>query len=90
MWGLLPNPITWNGESKFTDVAYRLESLASDEIQSNRVVWTPDNCHQPETVEIIIPCRNRFVNLSVFLNHMHSFLRHQRRRYTMFVIEQIG
>ncbi|VDL95915.1 unnamed protein product [Schistocephalus solidus] len=88
-WGVSSNNNSWTGESNFTDIAYTLEDLSGDGIQAARVVWTPVSFNQPETTAIIIPFRNRAANLSVFLNHMHPFLRHQRRRYTIFVIEQV-
>ncbi|VDK71737.1 unnamed protein product [Dibothriocephalus latus] len=88
-WGLPSDQHTWSGESKFTDVNYTLEYRAGEGNQSARIVWAPVSCYQPELTAIIIPFRNRFANLSVFLHHMHPLLRHQRRRYTIFLIEQV-
>ncbi|VDL96683.1 unnamed protein product [Schistocephalus solidus] len=88
-WGMRTERRIWTGDSKFTDIRYRVEYLTGDAIQPARIVWTPVCCHQPEATAIIIPFRNRFVNLSVFVNHMHPFLRHQHRRYTIFVIDQV-
>ncbi|BHF75890.1 Beta-1,4-galactosyltransferase 3 [Sparganum proliferum] len=88
-WGAQSKSYTWTGESNFTDIGYTLEYLARDGPQSERVVWTPVCRSPPEATAIIIPFRNRFVNLSVFVNHMHPFLRHQHRRYTIYVIDQV-
>ncbi|VDN18361.1 unnamed protein product [Dibothriocephalus latus] len=88
-WGLYSDQVIWTGRSTFTDVAYTLENITRDDNQPARIYWTPVGCYQEELTAIIIPYRNRFANLSVFLNHMHPFLRHQRRRYTIFVIEQV-
>ncbi|VDK42890.1 unnamed protein product [Dibothriocephalus latus] len=87
-WGLSSDQLTWSGKENFTDLSYKVEYVGCKENQSARVAWTPVGCYQPELTAIIIPFRNRFANLSVFLHHMHPLLRHQRRRYTIFVIEQ--
>ncbi|VDN12379.1 unnamed protein product [Dibothriocephalus latus] len=87
-WGVPSEMSTWSGASNFTDIKYTLGYHPGNGIQPARVVWSPASCYQPEATAIIIPFRNRFVNLSVFLDHMHPFLRHQRRRYTIFVIDQ--
>ncbi|VDK89047.1 unnamed protein product [Dibothriocephalus latus] len=90
-WGLPEDQATWHNDSNFTDVSYTLERSRHDNNSSNAVaVWNPINCEQPETLAIVIPFRDRYQNLSVFLNHMHPLLRHQRRRYSIFVIDQIA
>ncbi|KAL7058360.1 hypothetical protein AAHC03_016955 [Spirometra sp. Aus1] len=87
-WGIPSGRITWIGESNFTDVEYRLEGHGGVNPMPAPIVWTPVGCSQPETVAVVIPVRNRYVNLSVLLNHLHPFMRHQLRRYTIYVIEQ--
>ncbi|KAL7058249.1 hypothetical protein AAHC03_016963 [Spirometra sp. Aus1] len=87
-WGIPSDGISWTGESNFTDVEYKLERHGGDNPMSAPIVWTPVGSCQSETVAVVIPFRNRYANLSVFLNHMHPFMRHQRRRYTIYVIEQ--
>ncbi|KER30570.1 hypothetical protein T265_03047 [Opisthorchis viverrini] len=53
-------------------------------------VWSPIECSPKQTVAVILPYRARDEHLRIFLNHMHGFFRHQRLRYTIFVIEQLG
>nr|VZI41573.1 unnamed protein product [Spirometra erinaceieuropaei] len=89
-WGLPKTQTIWQNDSNFTDVAYTLERPGTNDSPAATAVWTPVNCEQPEALAIIIPFRDRYQNLSVFLNHMHPLLRHQRRRYSIFVIEQIA
>uniref|UniRef100_A0A0X3NS45 Beta-1,4-galactosyltransferase n=1 Tax=Schistocephalus solidus TaxID=70667 RepID=A0A0X3NS45_SCHSO len=89
-WGLSNDQTIWQNDSNFTDVAYNLERSGRDESPTAVAVWTPANCEQSETLAIVIPFRDRYQNLSVFLNHMHPFLRHQRRRYSIYVIDQIA
>uniref|UniRef100_A0A0V0JAU1 Beta-1,4-galactosyltransferase n=1 Tax=Schistocephalus solidus TaxID=70667 RepID=A0A0V0JAU1_SCHSO len=61
---------------------------APKDTDSDRIIWSPVNCRPQQTVAIIVPFRNRYSNLSVFLNHMHPFMRHQQLAYTIFVIDQ--
>ncbi|XP_074646912.1 beta-1,4-N-acetylgalactosaminyltransferase bre-4-like [Tubulanus polymorphus] len=49
----------------------------------------PSNCVADHRVAIIVPYRNRELNLRTFLNHMHPFLLRQPIDYRIFVIEQI-
>ncbi|KAL7058244.1 hypothetical protein AAHC03_016960 [Spirometra sp. Aus1] len=88
-WGIPSEGIVWTCESNFTDVEYKLERHGGDNPMPMPIVWTPVGCSQPETVALVIPVRYRYVHLSVFLNHIHPFLRHQRQRYTIYVIEQV-
>ncbi|XP_050499794.1 beta-1,4-N-acetylgalactosaminyltransferase bre-4 [Diabrotica virgifera virgifera] len=52
--------------------------------------WHPPNCRAKQKLAVIVPFRNREIHLSVFLRHMHPFLRQQQLDYTIFVIEQQG
>ncbi|CAL8069102.1 unnamed protein product [Calicophoron daubneyi] len=51
--------------------------------------WRPVDCRPNETVAIILPYRDRELQLRTFLYHMHGFLRHQEVTYTIFVVEQM-
>ena len=44
----------------------------------------------PLQVAFIIPFRNRFEQLSVFLRHMHPLLKKQKLDYRIFVVEQVN
>ncbi|XP_074646690.1 beta-1,4-N-acetylgalactosaminyltransferase bre-4-like [Tubulanus polymorphus] len=50
----------------------------------------PNHCVADHRVAIIVPYRNRELNLRTFLNHMHPFLLRQPIDYRIFVIEQNG
>ncbi|CAG9829016.1 unnamed protein product [Diabrotica balteata] len=52
--------------------------------------WQPPDCRAKQKLAIVVPFRNRETHLSIFLRHMHPFLRHQQLDYTIFVIEQQG
>ena len=41
-------------------------------------------------VAIIVPYRNRFEQLKIFLRHMHPFLQRQQLSYQIFIIEQVS
>lgn len=44
----------------------------------------------PLQVAFIIPFRNRFEQLSIFLRHMHPLLKKQKLDYRIFVVEQVN
>lgn len=44
---------------------------------------------QSHQMALIIPYRNRFEQLSIFVRHMHPILRRQNLDYRIFVIEQV-
>lgn len=50
--------------------------------------WKPHNCHPQFNVAIILPYRNRDVQLAIFMNYIHPFLQLQNLDYKIFVIEQ--
>ncbi|BHF75871.1 Beta-1,4-galactosyltransferase 3 [Sparganum proliferum] len=64
------------------------QTFAPKDMDNGRIIWTPVKCRPQQTAAIIVPFRNRYANLSVFLNHMHPFLRHQQLAYTIYVIDQ--
>ncbi|VDK83083.1 unnamed protein product [Dibothriocephalus latus] len=88
-YGMPSEQGTWAGKFKSTDIQYTLEHLGGEGKHSAQAVWTPVGCYQREVTAIVIPYRNRFYDLSVFINHLTPILRHQRRRYTIFLIEQV-
>jgi len=51
--------------------------------------YQPTMCTPLTKVAIIIPYRNRFEQLKIFLRHMHPFLQRQRFYYRIFVVEQL-
>ncbi|VDN14525.1 unnamed protein product [Dibothriocephalus latus] len=71
------------------DLLYRLTHFDSaTEGATGASLWNPVNCTAQQTVAIIIPFRDRYDNLTVFLKHMHPFLRHQKVAYSIYVVEQ--
>ena len=52
--------------------------------------WRPKHCIPRMRVAILVPYRDRFKHLKVFLQHMHPFLRRQNLDYTIFLIEQVS
>lgn len=51
--------------------------------------WQPSECVSQHEVAIIVPFRNRSVQLWIFLSYMHPFLQKQMLNYRIFVIEQM-
>ena len=51
--------------------------------------WSPSHCTSRHRVAIIIPYRNREMQLRIFLNFMHSFLQKQQLDYQIFLIEPV-
>ncbi|GAB6022767.1 hypothetical protein CHUAL_006861 [Chamberlinius hualienensis] len=50
--------------------------------------WKPKWCRSQYKVAIVVPYRNRKLQLDMFLAHMHHFLRSQLIDYTIIVVEQ--
>lgn len=50
----------------------------------------PKKCKATSKVAIIIPYRNRYDQLKIFLRHMHPFMQRQQLYYRIFVIEQMS
>ena len=50
--------------------------------------WRPINCIARHRVAIVVPYKNRFEQLNIFLYHMHPFLQTQQLDYQIFVVEQ--
>lgn len=51
--------------------------------------WSPQDCIPRHKVAIIIPFRDRYEQLAIMLNNIHSFLQRQNLHYRIFVIEQV-
>ncbi|UJR38241.1 hypothetical protein I4U23_030914 [Adineta vaga] len=64
------------------------EHLANSSIQLGGH-WHPSHCTAHYRVAIIIPYRNRDMQLRIFLNFMHSFLQKQQIDYQIYLIEPI-
>lgn len=52
--------------------------------------WFPWNCTARYRVAIIIPYRDRDMQLRIFLNFMHPFLQKQQLDYQIFLIEPVS
>jgi len=52
--------------------------------------WKPNECQTRIKMALIIPFRNRYEQLSIFVRHMHPMLKRQNLDYRIFVIEQTG
>ena len=52
--------------------------------------WTPSTCNPVVKVAVIVPFRNRDVQLKIFLHHMHPFLQKQNVFYRIIVVEQLA
>ena len=52
--------------------------------------WFPLNCTARYRVAIIIPYRDRDMQLRIFLNFMHPFLQKQQLDYQIFLIEPVS
>lgn len=57
---------------------------------SNGGCWKPTECKARVKMALIIPYRNRFEQLSIFVRHMHPILKRQNVDYRIFVVEQAG
>ena len=52
--------------------------------------WFPSHCTARYRVAIIIPYRNRDMQLRIFLNFMHTFLQKQQLDYRIFLVEPVS
>ncbi|XP_065056866.1 beta-1,4-galactosyltransferase 2-like [Rhopilema esculentum] len=50
--------------------------------------WEPADCKPRAELAVVIPFRKRDAHLAMFSRHMHKFLRKQKIKYRIFVIEQ--
>lgn len=52
--------------------------------------YQPKDCVSRYQIAIIVPYRDRFKHLNIFLRNIHPFLQKQQLDYTIFIIEQAG
>ena len=52
--------------------------------------YQPNECRARYQVAIIVPYRDRFEHLNIFLRNIHPFLQKQQLDYTIFIVEQAG
>lgn len=50
--------------------------------------YRPRNCTSKDKVAIIVPFRDRYAHLPVFLKNIHPFLMRQQIEYKIFIVEQ--
>ncbi|CAB4015670.1 beta-1,4-galactosyltransferase 1-like, partial [Paramuricea clavata] len=69
-----------------------MEDIASSWNERNWVLnggaWRPITCQAVSKVAIIIPYRDRYPHLKIFLRHMHPILKRQLLDYRIIVVEQ--
>ena len=51
--------------------------------------WSPSHCTARHRVAIVIPYRNREMQLRIFLNFIHPFLQKQQLNYQIFLVEPV-
>ncbi|XP_044253580.1 beta-1,4-galactosyltransferase 1 isoform X1 [Tribolium madens] len=52
-------------------------------------VYKPKHCNPLIKVAVIVPYRNRTLQLETFLNYMHNFLQKQYLFYRIFIVDQV-
>lgn len=52
--------------------------------------WKPQHCQAGKKVAIVIPYRNRYEQVKMFLRHIHPILKRQLLDYRIFIVEQEG
>ncbi|XP_076310679.1 beta-1,4-N-acetylgalactosaminyltransferase bre-4-like [Tachypleus tridentatus] len=50
--------------------------------------WKPTHCTSQHHVALIVPYRDRKLQLNIFLKHIHPFLQNQLLNYGVYVVEQ--
>lgn len=65
-----------------------IESISANYDISRGGRHEPRNCRSAQKVAIIVPFRDRWTHLSLFIQHMHRFLSRQQIDYTIFIVEQ--
>ena len=73
--------------------SYTLEEVEEHHANSSIQLgghWSPLNCTARYRVAIIIPYRDREMQLRIFLNFMHPFLQKQQLDYQIFFIEPVS
>ncbi|XP_061195870.1 beta-1,4-galactosyltransferase 1-like [Saccostrea echinata] len=49
--------------------------------------FRPSNCKARQKVALLIPFRNRYAHLKIFINHIHPFLMRQQLEYGIYIID---
>ncbi|RVE45462.1 hypothetical protein evm_009897 [Chilo suppressalis] len=77
-----------------TDTVVRFGEMSSNQTYGKLVklggCHAPQLCRSRHKVAVIIPFRNRHINLAIFLFNIHPFLINQMLEYRIFVVEQSG
>lgn len=68
--------------------SFYLENLAINSNIQPGGSWKPKKCKSQHHVALVIPYRDRPLQLDIFLAHMHPFLQFQQLDYQIFIIEQ--
>jgi len=87
---LLPTNLVGRVEADL--FSYEMEEIEEHHANSSIQLgghWLPSNCTARYRIAIIIPYRNRDLQLRIFLNFMHPFLQKQQLDYQIFLIEPI-
>ena len=80
-------PTGLHGRLKIVEQVSNMSSIAKENpAVSKGGQFTPTDCTPRHNVAIIVPYRNRFGQLAVFLRHLHPFLRRQDLHYRIYVI----
>lgn len=69
------------------------ENLETVEKRLKNLIFTggyyrPRNCTSRDKVAIIVPFRDRYAHLPIFLKNIHPFLMRQQIEYKIFIVEQ--
>ncbi|XP_065193708.1 beta-1,4-galactosyltransferase 1-like [Sycon ciliatum] len=52
--------------------------------------WSPsDGCVAEQKLALIVPYRNRYEHLRLFLSYMHEYLQRQRLDYAVYIVDQV-
>ncbi|CAF0929918.1 unnamed protein product [Rotaria sordida] len=85
-------PLTLVGRVEADLFSYEMEEIEKHHENSSIKLgghWSPSHCTSRYRVAIIIPYRDRDMQLRIFLNFMHPFLQKQQLDYQIFLIEPI-
>jgi beta-1,4-galactosyltransferase 1 len=78
--------------SHLVDHESSVGDMAEVEVIHNNVLpggsWRP-SCTARQKVAVIVPFRDRELQLPIFLLHMHGILQRQLLDYRIFVVEQV-
>ncbi|CAF0939723.1 unnamed protein product [Adineta steineri] len=73
--------------------SYNMEEIEEHHMNSSIKLgghWSPSHCTARHRVAIIIPYRNRDMQLRIFINFMHPFLQKQQLDYQIFLVEPVN